>query len=148
MSTTTYSFQDVKAAITFPTGFSDIQMDGSGLVSVGFRFLEDNTEMSVAADGSPLITKILSKLGELDVEVQQNSVLHKQFISVFNALYNGNANVWADAVARVTTSDNLTYLANGLSFKKLPDDTRGKSAGTVVFTFSVAELSAQPTGAF
>jgi len=102
MITTTYSFSDVIAVISHPL-IPAFTINGVGVGSITVTRTDNNTSHDTAADGSVMVSKIISNKGTVDITVQQTSPLDQWFRNqFFNRLYLLPSDQWALAYMSIT----------------------------------------------
>lgn len=142
MRITTYSFLDLSGAIShalFPGGV--YQFTGEGVGSVTVKMLTERTAHDVAADGSIMVSKLAGNNGQIDIECQQTSLVHKYLLSLYNYLIAADANQWAmAAMALRNVSDGTSHTATGVSFGKVPDKPYRANGERVTWTLWAADI--------
>ena len=122
MATTTYSFSDVKAVLSFP-GYPAYTINGQGLGEITISYINDNTVHDLAADGSVMVSKIKADNATVAINMQQTSPLHQWFKGLFNYLQVAPTVNWASG--RVTISSPAGGFNNinltGVSITKRAD---------------------------
>ena len=76
METTVYSFADVSLVISHPK-VGKFTITGKGVGSVSVSRANDMTQHDVAADGSVMVSKIVTENGTVAIAIQQTSAAHK-----------------------------------------------------------------------
>lgn len=76
MATTVYSFADVSLVISHPK-VGKFTITGEGVGSVSISRANDMTQHDVAADGSVMVSKIVTENGTVAIAIQQTSAAHK-----------------------------------------------------------------------
>lgn len=76
MATTVYSFADVSFVISHPS-VGKFTITGEGVGSVSIARANDMTQHDVAADGSVMVSKIVTDNGTIALAIQQTSAAHK-----------------------------------------------------------------------
>ncbi len=125
---TTYSFKSLTGVITNPVFGVSIPLTGGniGVGSFTIRMTTTRTTHDVAADGTVMPSYIAGDNGDVDIEVQETSVLHKALLSLYNlcvvAANNDDVLGWAAiAISFVFLIDGSTHTLTGCSFEKIPD---------------------------
>lgn len=140
MTTTTYSFSDIRAVIQFP-GLPAYTINGQGANEMSVSYANDNSSHDVAADGSVMVSKIKADNGQIALTLQQTSPLHHWLKNAFNFLRAADASVWAagsiDIQSQLNTYDT-GYFA-GVSFLKRADQPFQAQGQNVTWTFMFAE---------
>ncbi len=122
----TYSFGEVGITMQHPL-VGVLSLNGEGMGSITKSFTDNLTESEKGADGSTMVTKVISRRGTLTIEVLQSSYAAKWLTQYNNVLDNAPASSWmAGSLQMIENYDNgLTTTATGLSPVKRPD---GKNA--------------------
>lgn len=143
MRHTTYSFLDLAGAIShplFPLGV--FQFTGEGVGSLTVTMMTERTAHDVAADGSIMISKIAGNNGQINIECQQTSLLHKYLLSLYNYVTTADASAWAmAAIIMRNVKDGTSHIATGVSFGKIPDKPYGASGARVTWTLWAADIT-------
>ena len=85
MTHTTYSFADVSLVMNHPAvGMATATGEGVGTITV--TRAADVTQHDLAADGSVMVSKIITKNGTLAITIQQTSSFHKYLKKWFDYL--------------------------------------------------------------
>lgn len=140
MSYSTYSFQDLAGVIYHPllAGFS---FTGTGTGSVEVRMTIDRTAHDVAADGTIMVSKIAGNNGQIVINCQQTSVLHKWLLKLYNTIMASDSSQWALAtIAMRNVVDGTSHLATGVSFGKRADKTYKAQGDNVSWTLYAANI--------
>jgi Protein of unknown function (DUF3277) len=125
---TTYSFKSLTGVLTNTAFGISIPLTGGNIGAGSFtvRMNTTRTVHDVAADGTVMPSYIAGDNGELDVNVQETSILHKALLSLYNlcvlAANNEDVSGWAaTAISFVFLIDGSTHTLTGCSFEKIPD---------------------------
>lgn len=94
MTNTTYSFADVSLVLSHPK-VGKFTFTGQGLGSITISRANDVTQHDVAADGSVMVSKIVTKNGTIAIAIQQTSAAHKWLKKLYNYLMVAPTNQWA-----------------------------------------------------
>ena len=93
----TYSFADTSLVLSHPK-VGKIVLNGQGLGSVTIARANDNTQHDVAADGSTMTSKIVTRNGTLAIAIQQTSPaqkwLKKWHLEILKDNLNGKIRFW------------------------------------------------------
>lgn len=122
MSTTTYSFGDVRTTIKHPSVGQYIIDGGEGVGSISVTMTTERTAHDIAADGSVMVSKIKGRNGMIALTMQQTSALNKWLRRWYNHLETAATDQWAETTIVVRSpvmGDLIT--ATGVSPQKLPD---------------------------
>jgi len=102
----------------------------------------DNTQHDVAADGSVLVSKILSKNGTMQLAIQQTSEAQNWLKKWYNYLMVAPTSEWARTSAVLKNpSGNETFNMHGVSPQKRPDASFQATGQQVTWNFLCAEIS-------
>lgn len=137
----TYSFMDVSAAMTGPTGVIDVGY-GSAASDEGITvtMTEARNTMTIGADGEGMHSLHAGKSGTLTVNLLKTSPVNKKLSLAYNAQSQSSAS-WGNNVflIRNRVSGEVTT-ARGCAFQKQPDYTNGKEGGTVAWVFDCIKI--------
>ena len=124
----TYSFKALTGVLTNTAFGVTIPLTGgnTGVGSLTIRMNTTRTVHDIAADGTVMPSYIAGDNGEVDIQVQETSVLHKALLSLYNlcvlAANNDDVAGWAaTAISFVFIIDGSTHTLTGVSFDKIPD---------------------------
>lgn len=124
----TYSFKSLTGVLTNPVFGVTIPLTGGniGVGSFTIRMSTTRTTHDVAADGTVMPSYVAGDNGEVDVVVQETSVIHKGLLSLYNlcvlAANNDDVAGWAaTAISFAFLIDGSTHTLTGVSFDKIPD---------------------------
>lgn len=137
---TTYSFQDVVAAVVGVGGSINLAA-GAGVSEEGITIesLEDKNVMTIGADGSGMHSLIANESSTVTVRLLKTSPVNKQLQEMYNqqtkssATHGRNVITVRDAVR----GDNITL--TGAAFKKRPTVTYAKEGGMMEWTFDAVK---------
>lgn len=135
-----YSFSDVSLTLSHPA-LGQVSTNGMGMGSLTKTMRTDRSTISVAADGVPVISKIKDASGQIEMQVQQISVLHTTLKKWFNYLVGAPTGEWALMTAVMTslpTGEQDVF--TGGAFLKHPDTSYEASAGNVTWTILFADI--------
>lgn len=125
---TTYSFKSLTGVLTNPVFGVTIPLTGGNIGAGSFtiRMSTTRTTHDVAADGTVMPSYVAGDNGEVDINVQETSVLHKALLSLYNlcvlAANNDDVTGWAaTAISFALLIDGSTHVLTGCSFDKIPD---------------------------
>ena len=137
---TTYSFSDVELVINAPRK-GKLTITGEGVGSVSIARANDMTQHDIAADGSVMISKIVTKNGTIAIALQQTSGAHKWLKEWLADLITAPTNDWA------TTSATLKFNANqeqidmsGISPQKRADAAYQAAGQQVTWNLMAAKI--------
>lgn len=145
MAPSTYSFKDVAGSFTHPIAGVFIFAGQIGSGQFVIKNTADRRVDDVAADGTVMISYISNELGEIDIEVQQNSPLHDFLVNwaniVFVAAENGNLNFFASAAVAInSTLDGSAHVLTGVSPTKIPDKTYAAQGQKLTWNLKAAQV--------
>jgi len=135
MQAATYSFLDVKAAITGPGG--NVLLSGSANAEEGItvEMVEDKNTMTIGADGSVMHSLHAGKHGTITIHLLKTSPLNALLANMY-ALQTSSSALHGQNVLSVTnpiTGDEAT--CRSVAFKKLPANVNAKVGGKNDWTF-------------
>ena len=124
----TFSFKSLTGVLTNPAFGVSIPLTGGNIGAGSFtiRMTTTRTTHDVAADGTVMPSYIAGDNGELDIQVQETSILHHALLNLYNlcvlAANADDVTGWAaTAISFVLLSDGSTHTLTGVSFDKIPD---------------------------
>lgn len=124
----TYSFKSLTGVLTNPAFGVSIPLTGGNIGAGSFtiRMSTTRTTQDLAADGTIMPSYVAGDNGEIDIQVQETSLLHKALLSLYNlcvlAANNDDVSGWAaTAISFVLLVDGSTHTLTGVSFDKIPD---------------------------
>ena len=143
----TYSFKSLTGVLTNPVFGVTIPLTGGNIGAGSFtvRMTTTRTAQDVAADGTIMPSYIAGDNGELDIQVQETSILHKARLGLYNlcVLNANNDDVlgWAaTAISFVLLVDGSTHTLTGCSFDKIPDKPYESSGQKMTWKFMVCQI--------
>ena len=140
----TYSFLDLAGALVHADLGAYI-FTGQGVGQVTVTMSTERTAHSVAADGVVMVSKIAGHNGQVQIQCQQTSNIHKWLLAAENALYIGDADAWAGMSATLrNTSDGTSHIITGMSFGKVPDKVYQAEGQMVTWTLWAANIQNIP----
>jgi len=138
--TTTYSFTDLSSALA-SASLSAYVFTGQGVKQLTVVMSTDRTAHNVAADGSIMVSKIAGNNGQIQIQCQQTSALHKWLLAAFNAKVLEDTSSWADIAATLrNTSDGSSHVVTGISFGKVPDKSYQAQGQMVTWNLYAADI--------
>lgn len=124
----TYSFKALTGVLVNPVFGVTIPLTGGNIGAGAFtvRMTTERSAHDVAADGTVMVSQIAGDNGEVDVEVQESSLLHQALLALYNqailAANNDDVTGWAaTTISLRLTTDGSLHVLSGVSFKKIPD---------------------------
>ena len=138
---TTYSFSDVSLVIKHPK-VGTCTLTGKGVGSVSIARANDMTQHDIAADGSTMVSKIVTKNGTMAINLQQTSTAHKWLKKWLNYCVNASTNQWANTRATLKFPAYGEQIdMTGISPQKRPDAAYQASGQQVTWNLMAAEIS-------
>ena len=109
------------------------------------RMATPKTEHDTAADGVVMPSFVAGDSGELTVDCQQTSQLHKLLLSLYNTLKtqanSGDISGWAATTIRLrTVLDGSGHILTGVSFQKIPDKPYESKGRMVTWVLMAADV--------
>lgn len=145
---TTYSFLDTVGAFVHP--LAGAFNFGGGVANGIFEIIIENTTdrstHSISADGVIVVNYIPGANGNIQINVQQTSLLHKFLLAWYNlvvtAADGGDLSTYADAVMSVTNVvDGGQHVLSGISPLKVPNKTYAKEQTNLTWHLMAANVS-------
>ncbi|MEI9692535.1 DUF3277 family protein [Atlantibacter hermannii] len=137
----TYSFIDVTASMTGPTGIIDLGY-GSANSEEGITvtMTENKNTMTIGADGEVMHSLHAGKAGTITVTLLKTSPTNKKLSLAYNAQSQSSA-LWGNNVfvIRNSASGDITT-ARSCAFQKQPDHANAKEGGTVSWVFDAGKI--------
>ncbi|MCQ4969178.1 MULTISPECIES: DUF3277 family protein [Atlantibacter] len=137
----TYSFIDVTASMTGPTGIIDLGY-GSANSEEGITvtMAENKNTMTIGADGEVMHSLHAGKAGTITVTLLKTSPTNKKLSLAYNAQSQSSA-LWGNNVfvIRNSASGDITT-ARSCAFQKQPDHANAKEGGTVSWVFDAGKI--------
>lgn len=137
----TYSFIDVSASMTGPTGSIDLGC-GSANSEEGITvtMTEAKNTMTTGADGEVMHSLHAGKSGTITVTLLKTSPTNKKLSLMYNAQSQSSA-TWGNnvIVVRNKASGDLTT-ARSCAFQKQPDHANAKVGNTVSWVFDCGKI--------
>lgn len=140
MSTTTYSFTDINATISHPS-YGSYSIQGEGIGDLTITKTTDRSAHDVAADGSIMVSKIAGNNGQVVLNAQQTSSLHKFLQGLFNYLWDADTSEWAQiSTTIVAPKMGKTYYCSNGSFVKEADEPFQAQGQRIAWTLLFADV--------
>ena len=137
----TYSFIDVSASLTGPTGSIDLGY-GSANSEEGITVVmaEAKNTMTVGADGEVMHSLHAGKSGTITVTLLKTSPFNKKLSLMYNAQSQSSA-TWGNnvIVVRNKVSGDIST-ARSCAFQKQPDHANAKVGNTVSWVFDCGKI--------
>ncbi|MFT2253396.1 DUF3277 family protein [Escherichia coli] len=137
----TYSFLDVTATLTGPTGIIDLGQ-GSANAEEGITQIMGGNKntMTIGADGEGMHSLHADKSGTITVTLLKTSPVNKKLSLAYNA-QSQSSSTWGKniIVIRNTASGDIST-ARECAFQKQPDFNNAKEGGTVAWVFDCIKI--------
>lgn len=137
----TYSFIDVSASLTGPTGVIDLGY-GSANSEEGITvtMTEAKNTMTTGADGEVMHSLHAGKSGTITVSLLKTSPQNKKLSLMYNA-QSLSSSLWGNnvIVMRNKASGDIVT-ARAVAFQRQPDWNNPKVAGTVAWVFDCGKI--------
>lgn len=131
MERSTYSFDDVSLVISHKN-VGKCTITGKGVGSISISRSNDVTQHDIAADGSVMVSKVVTKNGTIALALQQTSSANKWFKKWYSYLLTAPTSEWAETTAVLTLpSLGESIQMSGISPQKVADASY-QSAGQQV----------------
>ncbi|BAE74934.1 hypothetical protein SGGMMB4_03860 [Sodalis glossinidius str. 'morsitans'] len=137
----TYSFMDVSASMTGPTGVIDLGYgsanDEEGIV---VAMTEAKNTMTIGADGEGMHSLSPRKSGTITINLLKDSPVNKKLMLAYNA-QSQSSSLWGNNVfvIRNHASGDIAT-ARGGAFQKLPDWQNAHVGNTVAWVFDCIKI--------
>jgi len=136
-----YSFLDVTASLTGPTGVIDLgagSANGSEGITVSLNTAKNT--MTVGIDGEGMHSLSTNKSGTITISLLKTSPVNKKLSLAYNA-QSQSSTLWGNnvIVIRNSTSGDVAT-ARGVAFQKVPDFANAAAAGNVVWVFDCLKI--------
>ena len=138
---TTYSFLDVTASLTGPTGVIDLgQGSANSEEGITQTMGGNKNTMTIGADGEVMHSLHADKSGTITVTLLKTSPVNKKLSLAYNAQSQSSA-TWGNTVIviRNTASGDIST-ARSCAFQKPPDFNNAKEGGTVAWVFDCGKI--------
>lgn len=137
----TYSFMDVTATLTGPTGSIDLGY-GSANSEEGITvaMAGPKNTMTIGADGEPMHSLHADKSGTVTVNLLKVSPVNKKLSLAYNAQSQSSA-TWGNNVIVIrnkVSGDIIT--ARSVAFQKQPDNANAKDGNTMPWVFDAGKI--------
>ncbi|EMX2755082.1 DUF3277 family protein [Citrobacter freundii] len=137
----TYSFLDVTASLTGPTGVIDLgQGSANSQEGITQTMGGNKNTMTIGADGEVMHSLHADKSGTITVTLLKTSPVNKKLSLAYNAQSQSSA-TWGNnvIVIRNTASGDIST-ARSCAFQKQPDFNNAKEGGTVAWVFDCGKI--------
>lgn len=137
----TYSFMDITASMTGPTGSIDLGY-GSANSEEGITvtMTEAKNTMTIGADGETMHSLHAGKSGTVTINLQKTSPVNKKLSLMYNAQSQSSA-LWGNNVflLRNKASGDIVTIRSA-AFQRQPDWNNPKVAGMVSWVFDGGKI--------
>lgn len=136
-----YSFIDVSASLTGPTGSIDLGYSSANSEEgITVTMTEAKNTMTVGADGEVMHSLHAGKSGTITVTLLKTSPVNKKLSLMYNAQSQSSA-TWGNnvIVVRNKASGDITT-ARSCAFQKQPDHANAKVGNTVSWVFDCGKI--------
>ncbi|HBD6334633.1 TPA: DUF3277 family protein [Shigella flexneri] len=136
-----YSFLDVTASLTGPTGVIDLgQGSANSEEGITQTMGGNKNTMTIGADGEVMHSLHADKSGTITVTLLKTSPVNKKLSLAYNAQSQSSA-TWGNnvIVIRNTASGDIST-ARSCAFQKQPDFNNAKEGGTVAWVFDCGKI--------
>lgn len=137
----TYSFIDVSASLTGPTGSIDLGYGSANSEEgITITMTEAKNTMTVGADGEVMHSLHAGKSGTITVTLLKTSPVNKKLSLMYNAQSQSSA-TWGNnvIVVRNKASGDIST-ARSCAFQKQPDHANAKVGNTVSWVFDAGKI--------
>ena len=135
-----YSFSDITMVISHPA-VGQCTITGQGVGSITIARTNDLTQHDIAADGSVMVSKIITHNGTIAMSLQQTSEANNWIKKMVSYMTTAPTNDWVAASAIVSNHNTgETITINGISPQKRPDETFQNSGQQVTWTMMATEI--------
>lgn len=143
---TTYSFKDLAGAIVSPVAGTLLFGGQLGVGSIVVTNATEHTSHDTAADGMVMPSMVPGDSGNIEIECQQTSQVHKFLLAWLNNLktasMNGDVSNWASTIGTFRNIvDGSQHQAFGISPQKVPDKSYAAQGGRVRWVLPVCSLT-------
>ena len=136
----TYSFTDISATISHPS-YGSVSLLGEGVGEMTVNKVTDRSVHDVASDGSIMTSKIAGNNGQVTINAQQTSPLHKWLHGLFNYLWQADTSEWAQITMTVEAPKmGKQHYCNGGSFLKETDNPYQSQGQRLAWTLLFADI--------
>ena len=137
----TYSFLDVTASLTGPTGVIDLgQGSANSEEGITQTMGGNKNTMTIGADGEVMHSLHADKSGTITVTLLKTSPVNKKLSLAYNA-QSQSSDTWGNNVIVIrNTASGDTSTARSCAFQKQPDFNNAKEGGTVAWVFDCGKI--------
>ena len=136
----TYSFQDVNVTISHPS-VGVFSANGTGLDSITIEYANDISSHDIAADGTVVTNKIITKNGSVVFDIQQTSEFHAWLLKWSNYIKIAQPSEFALATITINSINlNETTQLIGVTPQKLGQRPYKQQTQKVSWTLLAQEI--------
>lgn len=136
----TYSFTDVNATISH-LSYGSFSIQGEGVGEMTVTKINDRSVHDVASDGSIMTSKIAGNNGQLVINAQQTSPIHKWLQGLFNYLWQADTDEWAKISCTIEAPKmGKQHYCSGGSFLKEADQPYQAQGQRLAWTLLFADV--------
>ena len=146
----TYSGKDVNFAMNaaFVGPIVAAGIAGNGLARIQVRMTETRSHVEVGMDGSVIPSAIPGNQGEVEMQVWQTSLLHKQLLAWYNAcqaaMDAGDVSQWfGSSILILSVTDGSSHTCTGVAPTKVPDKAYDKQAEKITWVLLACNIQNQ-----
>jgi hypothetical protein len=144
---TTYSFKDSAGSMTNPA-LAGAPIVFAGEIGQGQFTISMHTERTVldtAADSTVMPSYIAGDSGDIAIEVQQTSIIHKELLALYNLLKiaadSGDVSNWAASALSIrNTVDGSQHILTGVAFSKIPNKVYAAQGQRITWVLMAANV--------
>lgn len=141
MASTTYSFLDVKAAISGPGGIINLG-EGAGIAKEGITVdpSQDIDIMTIGADGGGMHSLVADKSGMVTVRLLKTSPQNQLLSAMVAFQRTSGAQHGQNTITIVDKARGDVITCRQSAFRRVPAINYGSDAGMLEWTFNVVEI--------
>lgn len=145
---TVYSFLDLSGVLAHPD-LGSFTFSGGGVGRIIVASTTDKTFHEIDVRGTVLGGKIQGRNGQLHIQCQQTSNVHKWLQWAFNTLYEAEASKWMKMAATMRNiCDGTSHEIRGISFGRNPEkiyESQGQMVDWILFAADIVSTSNNPS---
>ena len=145
---TVYSFLDLSAVIAHPDFGSFVFTEG-GVGQIVVAMANDKTFHEVDVRGTVVGAKIPSHNGQIHIQCQETSNIHKWLQWSYNILHQADSKKWMQMSATMRNiCDGTSHEMRGMSFNKIPDKayaSQGQMVEWILLAAHIVSTSNNPS---
>lgn len=137
----TYSFIDVTASLTGPTGIIDLgQGSANSEEGITQTMGGNKNTMTIGADGEGMHSLHADKSGTITVTLLKTSPVNKKLSLAYNAQSQSSSTWGKNVIVIRNTASGDVSTARECAFQKQPDFNNAKEGGTVAWVFECVKI--------